>query len=107
DREAVLAERIEAARSDAETISSLETQVAELERRRFRLRRRPSSQPSSTASRSRYRSVSQFMSWLRRPLSGAWGYIATYWALLRSGSFDADTYLGLYHDVRENGINPL
>ncbi len=120
DRETALAERIEAARSDAETISSLESSVAELERRRFLLRLRRSSRPSpsepiaatrgpwkTTSPRSRSRSATQFLSWLARPRSGGWGFIATYFALRRSGEFDADAYLAHYHDVRDDGIDPL
>ena len=119
ERETALAARTEAAQHAAETISSLRTRVAELERRRINLRRRGSSQPASDSTaavrgpwkksspRSRYRSTAQFTSWLRRPRSGGWEHIATYLALRRSGRFDADAYFAHYHDVRDSGINPL
>lgn len=55
----------------------------------------------------RWRSVTQFCSWLFPPTFERLGYIKAYLHLRRSDLFDADYYLSRYHDVSHSGLNPL
>jgi GT2 family glycosyltransferase len=55
----------------------------------------------------RWRSFSQFCSWLFPPTARHLGYIRAYLHLRRSDLFDADYYLSRYPDVSHAGLNPL
>jgi GT2 family glycosyltransferase len=55
----------------------------------------------------RWRSCSQFCSWLFPPTAERRGYIKAYLRLRRSDLFDADFYLSRYPDVSHAGLNPL
>ena len=55
----------------------------------------------------RWRSFTQFCSWLFPPTARHLGYIRTYLHLRRSDLFDADYYLSRYPDVLHAGLNPL
>ena len=55
----------------------------------------------------RWRSFTQFCSWLFPPTTRHLGYIRTYLHLRRSDLFDADYYLSRYPDVSHAGLNPL
>ena len=55
----------------------------------------------------RWRSFTQFCSWLFPPTTRHLGYIRTYLQLRRSDLFDADYYLSRYPDVLHAGLNPL
>jgi GT2 family glycosyltransferase len=55
----------------------------------------------------RWRSFSQFCSWLFPPTPRHLEYIRAYLHLRRSDLFDADYYLSRYPDVSHTGLNPL
>jgi GT2 family glycosyltransferase len=55
-----------------------------------------------------WRSASQMASWVfRRPSRDRLRYVSTYFALKRSGAFDAGFYLAHSPDVAGGGLNPL
>jgi glycosyltransferase involved in cell wall biosynthesis len=57
---------------------------------------------------SRWRSVSQFCSWLvKRPFTGGFRFAWAYLRLRRSQDFDTATYLSTAPDVARAGLNPL
>jgi GT2 family glycosyltransferase len=55
----------------------------------------------------RWRSFTQFCSWLFPPTAEGLGYVKAYLRLRRSDQFDADYYLTRYPDVTHAGLNPL
>ena len=55
----------------------------------------------------RWRSFTQFSSWLLPPTPKRLGYIGAYLRLRRSDLFDADFYLSQFPDVSHTGLNPL
>ena len=55
----------------------------------------------------RWRSFTQFCSWLFPPTKEGLGYVKEYRRLRGSDEFDADYYLSRYPDVSHAGLNPL
>src|SRR5205814_6426779 len=59
------------------------------------------------ARRRRWRSVTQFSSWLTHPSRTRLSFVKQYVALRRSDEFDPSYYLSHYPDVAHAGLNPL